>query len=129
MKTGELAFSAEELEGLNARFDKQTPREILQWAAEKFGAGLVMTSSFGADSMCSIHLATQVVPDIRIVVVNTGFLFPETLNFMEEMKLRFGLNVIEFKTRNEPLVWLSVNGEPDPRVRQNVPACCGGEQG
>src|ERR1035437_3789068 len=124
MNTGESAFSAAELEGLNARFEKQTPQEILAWAAEKFGDGLVMTSSFGADSMCSIHLATQVKPDIRIVVVNTGYLFSETLNFMAEMQLRFGLNVIGFRTRNEPVVWLSVHGEPDPRVRKNVPACC-----
>src|ERR1035437_7996073 len=105
MNTGESAFSAAELEGLNARFEKQTPQEILAWAAEKFGDGLVMTSSFGADSMCSIHLATQVKPDIRIIVVNTGYLFPETLRFMEEMRLRFGLNVVEYHSKNDPVVW------------------------
>src|SRR6476620_9408897 len=105
-----------EVDDLNARFDRQTPQEILRWAADVFGDGLVMTSSFGADSMCSIHLATQVKPDIRIVLVDTGYLFHETLVFMEEMRNLYHLNVVEYRTRNDPVVWLSINGEPDPRV-------------
>lgn len=121
---GKVEIAAQELEQINARFETAHPREICAWAAEKFGDGLVMTSSFGADSMCTVHLATQVKPDVRIIVVNTGFLFSETLAFMEEMRLRFRLNIVEYRTKNEPLVWLSVNGEPDPRVRKNVDACC-----
>src|ERR1035437_6089399 len=98
-------FTAEQLTDLNARFDQSAPGEILRWGAQHFGDGLVMTSSFGADAMCTIHLATQVKPDIRIIVVNTGYLFPETLRFMEEMRLRFGLNVVEYHSKNDPVVW------------------------
>jgi phosphoadenosine phosphosulfate reductase len=65
-----------------------------------------------------------VKPDIKIVIVNTGYLFHETLVFMEEMRNRFHLNILEYRTKNDPVVWLSVNGEPDPRVRNNVEACC-----
>ncbi len=83
-----------------------------------------MTSSFGAESMCTIHMATQIKPDIKIVVVNTGYLFPETLTFMAQMRQRFNLNVWEYHSHNDPIVWLTVNGEPDPRVRENVDACC-----
>lgn len=117
-------LSPEELERLNTGFETAHPRDICAWAYEKFGNNLLMTSSFGADSMCTIHLATQVNPDMRIFVINTGFLFPETLSFMEEMRLRFRLNIVEYRTKNDPLVWLSINGEPDPRVRKNVKACC-----
>src|SRR5207248_2586774 len=63
-------------------------------------------------------------PDIKIVFVNTGYLFPETLAFMEAMRQRFNLNVQEYHTRNDPVVWLTVHGEPDPRVRKDVDACC-----
>ena len=117
-------YSAGELESLNARFDKAHPSEIVRWAADAFGANLAMTSSFGADSMCTIHLATQVMPEVRILVINTGYLFPETLKFMEEMRSRFGLNILEFHTHNDPVAWLTVHGEADPRVRNNVDACC-----
>ncbi len=122
--TGESRFSIEQLAQLNASFDKMHPREIIQWAADTFGDGLAMTSSFGADSMCTIHLAKEINPDIKIIVVNTGYLFPETLAFMEEMRERFHLNIHEFHTHNDPIVWLSINGEPDPAIRNNRDACC-----
>lgn len=117
-------LTPEDVASLNVRFNKAHPTEIIRWAADLFHDGLVMTSSFGADSMCSIHLAAQIKPDIRIIVINTGYLFPETLQFMEEMRNRFNLNIREYHTRNDPVVWLSINGEPDPRVRNNVDACC-----
>jgi phosphoadenosine phosphosulfate reductase len=125
-----LRFSAEEARKLNARFDKADPHEIVRWSADTFGAagpgggGLVMTSSFGADSMCTVHLATRVMPDLPIVLINTGYLFAETIQFMEEMRSRFHLNVREYHTPNDPIVWLTVNGESDPRVRNNRDACC-----
>ncbi len=123
------------LDEINAKLDRVHPAEIVRWASETFGepkatadgpaaGGLIMTSSFGAESMCSIHLAISVVPRIKIVVVNTGYLFAETLSFMQEMRKRFDLNVIEYHTKNDPVVWLTVHGEPDPRVRKNVDACC-----
>lgn len=121
-ETGPLA--AADAEALNARFETAHPSEIVRWAAGLFSNRLVMTSSFGADSMCTIHLATQVMPEIKIIVVNTGYLFPETLAFMEEMRTRYKLNVAEYHTRNDPIVWLTVNGENDPRMRNNRDACC-----
>ncbi len=100
------------------------PPDIVRWAIETFGSKLIMTSSFGAESMCLIHLATRTVADIPIVFINTGFLFPQTLIFMETMRRQYRLNVVEFHTENDPVVWLSVNGESDPRTRRDVDACC-----
>jgi phosphoadenosine phosphosulfate reductase len=125
-----------EADDLNARFEKAHPSEIIKWAAQRFATphvgggaqgdkgGLVMTSSFGADSMCTIHLATQVLPDIKIILINTGYLFPETLAFMEETRTKYRLNIREYHTKNDPVVWLSINGEPDPTLRNNPDACC-----
>lgn len=117
----ELPFDVEKI---NADFQQRDPAEQIRWAAETFGTNLIMTSSFGAESMCLIHLAISVRPEIPIVLVNTGYLFPQTLAFMEAMRQRFGLNVREYHSRHDPVVWLTVNGEPYPRVRQNVEACC-----
>jgi phosphoadenosine phosphosulfate reductase len=125
MNLPENPLSAAEAVAVNARLEGAEPPEVVRWACATFGEGLAMTSSFGADAMCMIHLATQAMPGIRIVLVNTGYLFPETLAFLEEMRQKYGLNVQEFHTRNDPVVWLSVHGEPDPRVRRDVPACCG----
>ncbi len=109
---------------LNRRFHTAHPSEICGWAAETFGDGLVLTSSFGAESLCAIHLVIAVKPDIPIVFINTGYLFPETLGFMEAMRHRYHLNVREYHSRYDPMVWLTIHGENDPRQRRDVEACC-----
>ncbi len=121
---GAARFTPEEVENLNTRFAGAHPVDMGRWAAETFGRGLVMTSSFGAESMCAIHMMISAMPDIPILFVNTGYLFPQTLAFMEQMRRRYSLNVLEYHTFNDPVVWLTVNGEPDPRRRNNVDACC-----
>lgn len=106
---------------LNAPLD---PPDIVQWAAATFAGRLIMTSSFGIESMCSIHLAISAQPQIKILFINTGYLFPETLAFMEQMRNRFNLNVLEFHSQNNPITWLTIHNEPDPAHRNNVDACC-----
>ncbi len=111
-------------ESLSRRFANAPHSDFIHWAAHTFGDKLLMTSSFGAESMCLIHLLTRVHPDVRIVFVNTGYLFHQTLIFMEEMRRRYGLNVLEYHSHHDPLVYLTVHGETDPRVRQDVDSCC-----
>ncbi len=119
--SGEIALDAL---AANAALAGRTPPEIVQWAADTFGRKLIMTSSFGAESMCLIHMANTALPGIPIVFINTGYLFPQTLAFMEALRNQYRLNVMEFHSEHDPVVWLSINGESDPRVRQDVDACC-----
>jgi len=51
--------------------------EILTWASETFGSGLVLTSSL-ADTVM-IHLAEQVAPGVDVLFLDTGYHFAETL--------------------------------------------------
>jgi len=97
---------------------------VVAWAARQCGDDLVMSSSFGAESALLIHMATQVLPRIRIVFVDTGYLFPETHAFMEELRQRFDLNVWTYRTRNDPIAYLDQAGEDEPMLRKNVEACC-----
>lgn len=131
-----MVIRDEELVGVNAKLAGAQPTEIIRWAAERFplnatevregneASGLLMTSSFGAESMCLIHLVEQVRPGVPIVLVNTGYLFPETLSFMEQMRQRFNLRVLEYHSKQDPFVFLSVRGETDPKQRKDVAGCC-----
>lgn len=82
-----------DLDGVNARLRDADASEIIGWAAERFGEGLVMTSSFGAQSAVLLHLATRVVPDIPVIFIDTGYLFPETYKFAQELTERLGLRL------------------------------------
>jgi len=113
-----------DLPTLNATFERQQPQQIIEWAAAQFVPELVMTSSFGAESALLLHMATQFVPNLKVIFVNTGYLFPETHAFMEQLRLRLDLNVWTYRTRNDPIAWLRTAGEENPSWRKDVDACC-----
>ncbi len=81
------------LKEINAQLQDADPREIVTWAHETFGNSLAMTSGFGAESALTINLVTLRVPEIPVIVIDTGYLFPETHAFMEKLRKRFSLNL------------------------------------
>ncbi|MGD9702711.1 MAG: phosphoadenylyl-sulfate reductase [Acidimicrobiia bacterium] len=80
----ELNDAARELEGAH-------PSEIVRWAHERHGDGLVVTSSFG-DAILA-HVVASAVPGIEIVLLDTQYLFAETLWYAEQLRRRFDVNL------------------------------------
>jgi len=113
-----------DVETLNAAFESKSPQQIVEWAVAEFGKDLVMSSSFGADSPVLIHMASQAMPGIRIVFCDTGYLFPETHRYMEELRRRLNLNVWTYRTRNDPIAFLHKAGEENPAWRTDIDGCC-----
>jgi len=75
---------------------------IIEWAAEKFGDDLVMSTSFGIQAAVMLHLATRVVPEIPVIWVDTGYLPPETYRFAEKLIDRLNLNVKVYQSPLSP---------------------------
>src|SRR5690242_18635998 len=109
---------------LNPLLERSGAERIVQWAAAEFGNDLIMSSSFGAESAVLIHMATRAMPGIRIVFIDTGFLFPETFAFMEDLRARFDLNLWSYRTRQDPFDYLKRAGEGDPTFRNDIETCC-----
>ncbi len=82
-----------DLDAINAKLANAAPQEILAWAHQTFGNSLAMTSSFGNQSAVLLHLATRAVPNIPVIAIDTGYLFPETYTFMEELRQQLNLNL------------------------------------
>lgn len=101
-----------EIVELNQRFEAAHPSEILGWAAERFGDDLLVTSSFG-DSVIA-HLAWSVSSSAEVVLLDTGYLFAETLWFAQHAADLFGgrLRVV------------TAEGAPDDRWLDDTDACC-----
>jgi phosphoadenosine phosphosulfate reductase len=70
-----------------------TAEERIRWAAETFGERLILTTSFGIKSAVMLHLVTRIVPDIPVVFIDTGYLFPETYRFARDLTDRLKLNL------------------------------------
>lgn len=67
--------------------------ERVDWAHENFGDGLILSTSFGIQSAVMLHLVTTQVQDIPVIFVDTGYLFPETYQFADELTKRLNLNL------------------------------------
>lgn len=72
-------------------FEDAHPSEVLRWAGEEFGDGLVVTASFGDATL--VHLVSQAIPDADIVLLDTGYLFAETEWFADQLRDRLGLRL------------------------------------
>jgi phosphoadenosine phosphosulfate reductase len=77
----------------NRKFAALKADQRFQWALENLPGNHVLTSSFGAQAAVSLHLATQVDPNIPVVLVDTGYLFPETYQFIDELTERLKINL------------------------------------
>lgn len=82
-----------DLDAIHAALADADAEEVVRWAFETFGERLVMTSSFGAHSALMLHLASRVVPKLPVIFLDTGYLFPETYQFAEQLTARFGLRL------------------------------------
>lgn len=84
-------FTAAELSEISAGFERAPARDIVQWAVATFGVQLALTSSM-TDAVL-IDVATSVDPTIEVIFIDTGYHFPETLETVEVVRRRYGLNL------------------------------------
>ena len=82
-----------DLDERSQRFAALDAQGLIRWARECFGSGLVVSTSFGAQSAVMLHLVSQNAPGIPVVFIDTGYLFPETYRFAEQLTERLHLNL------------------------------------
>jgi phosphoadenosine phosphosulfate reductase len=87
---------------LPAEATPQTAAAIVTLAAATFGPGLVMSTSFGIQAAVMLHLVTQVVPNIPVIWVDTGYLPEETYRFADDLTQRLNLNLKVYQSPLSP---------------------------
>jgi phosphoadenosine phosphosulfate reductase len=70
------------------------PRRLLLWAHALLGERLMMSTAFGKSGMVILHLVKDILPRLPVYFLDTGFHFRETLGFVEELRAKWGLNLI-----------------------------------
>ncbi len=100
MNLPDLVTAAEDeraLGEINAWLERKAARERLDWALETLPGEHVMSSSFGAQSAAMLHLATRERRDMPVVLIDTGYLFPETYRYADDLVERLALNLKVFR--------------------------------
>jgi phosphoadenosine phosphosulfate reductase len=85
------ALHDEELAELNVEFERLPAPKIIQWAVDNFSPHLCLAASM--QDAVLIDLATRIDPGIEVVFIDTGYHFPETLETVEAVRKRYGLNL------------------------------------
>lgn len=62
--------------------------ERIRLLHRQLGDHLVATTSFGIQAAVMLHLIHENAPEIPVVFIDTGFLFPETYQYIEELSQR-----------------------------------------
>jgi phosphoadenosine phosphosulfate reductase len=106
-------LSTIDLQRVTDGFEDAHPLDILRWAGEVFGDELVVTASFGDATL--VHLVGRAIPAAEIVLLDTGYLFAETLWFANRLRDDLGLNL----RMVSPLAGV----EPD-QWRHDPDGCC-----
>jgi len=84
------------------KLERMAAEERVAWALEELPGEHIVSSSFGAQSAVMLYMMISQMPDIPVVVIDTGYLFPETYHFIDEMTDRLDLNLKVFRAPISP---------------------------
>lgn len=74
-------------------FEGASATERVRWAYKNYGDKLVLSTSFGVQSAVMLHLVTTQIPDIPVIFIDTGYLFPATYTFADQLTERLQLKL------------------------------------
>jgi phosphoadenosine phosphosulfate reductase len=70
------------------------PRRVIRWAHDILGDRLMMTTAFGKSGMVILDMTRELIPDLPVYFLDTGFHFPETLDFVATLRREWKVNLI-----------------------------------
>lgn len=96
--TNSAGLSPQQIAEFNARYRQMNFRERLTEIYKDFDpAKILVTSSFAATSAYFLHIVSSIRPDQVIHFIDTGFHFPETIEYREFLIKEFNLKVVDVR--------------------------------
>lgn len=106
----------------NELLEQQSAVERVEWAMENLPGHFVLSSSFGIQSAVMLHMLIQIDPDIPVLLTDTGHLFPETYQFIDQLTERLKLNLHVFSAQESAAWQLARYGEEWAKDEQSLKA-------
>jgi phosphoadenosine phosphosulfate reductase len=90
---------------VNADLERMPAEQRVRWALDHLPGAFALSSSFGAQAAVSLHMVTRALPSVPVILVDTGYLFPETYRFIDDLVERLELNLKVYQPAISP-AWL-----------------------
>jgi phosphoadenosine phosphosulfate reductase len=110
-----------DLETINAELEVATPEAILHWAWTQFAPAIAATSSFQTQSLPLLHMIACTTPELPVYFLDTGFHFPETLAYRDQLMAQLGVNV---RTLTADMGHSAFRHQHGDLYRSNPDLCC-----
>jgi phosphoadenosine phosphosulfate reductase len=89
--------------------ESASAEEVLGYAVERFHPRLTMACSFQKEESVLVHMLSTISPEARVFTIDTGVLFPETLQTWKQFEDRFGVRVEVFDATSPGAPWTAEN--------------------
>jgi len=90
------------LDEANVELEHMKAEERVAWALQHLPGPHALSSSFGAQAAVSLHMVTRQAPSLPVILIDTGYLFPETYRFVDDLAVRLSLNLKITQPRMSP---------------------------
>jgi phosphoadenosine phosphosulfate reductase len=87
-----------------------------------FPGRICVSSSFGAESIVLLKLVADTAPDLPVIFLDTGWMFPETLRYKREVVERLGLTQVQ--DRHPDTAALAAEDPDNTLWRRDPDRCC-----
>ena len=91
-----------QLAAINAELEELTAQQRVRWALDNLEGEFALASSFGIQSAVMLHLVSREKSDIPVILTDTGYLFPETYQFIDQLTERLSLNLRVYRSELSP---------------------------
>lgn len=81
------------IEYWNTQVINMSAVQRVEWSMKNLPSNRILSSSFGTQSVVMLHMITQIDNSIPIIIADTGHLFPETYQYIEQLTADLQLNL------------------------------------
>jgi phosphoadenosine phosphosulfate reductase len=96
--------------------------QLIRQELEQAPRNVCVTNSFQAEDMIVLHIVRQILPDVPVIFLDTGYHFPEVYEYRDHMAQAWSMNLINLLpelTVPEQEAQLGILNQTDPS------RCCG----
>lgn len=119
-----MALDSPDIAAAAAGLEGREPQEILAFALREYAPGVVVSFS-GAEDVVLVDMAVKLGGSFRVISLDTGRLHPETYQFLERVRERYGLPIEVFVPQPAAIEDLVARKGLFSFYRDGHKECCG----
>jgi len=105
------------------------PQEIIEKTIRRHKDKVVISCSFGKSSTAVLSMAREIDKNVKVMLINTGVEYSESLAYAKRLRRKWKLNLIEIKPKPGVTFWTICKTYGFPEIRSSkskyhTPRCC-----